>query len=183
MDSIVLDVTLYAVKAILILDNDGERIIAKYYDNTFTHLKEQKQFEKKLYDKTPRSSADIIMLDSMTAVFRSNVDLNFYVIGSSNENEVMLNCVLNGFYDAISTMLRKNVEKKYLMDNLDGVFLALDEVVDGGIILETDSTNIISKVAIKSNPLIQNDDLPLSEQTVVQVLQSAKDQLKRSLLN
>lgn len=44
----------------------------------------------------------------------------------------MLNSVLNGFYDAISTMLRKNVEKKFLMDNLDGVFLALDEVVDGG---------------------------------------------------
>ncbi len=40
--------------------------------------------------------------------------------------------VLNAFYDAISQMLRKNVEKRALMDNLDGVLSILDEIVDGG---------------------------------------------------
>lgn len=32
--------------------------------------------------------AEIIMLDGLTCVYRSNVDLFFYVMGSSNENEV-----------------------------------------------------------------------------------------------
>ena len=40
--------------------------------------------------------------------------------------------VLNALYDAVSQMLRKNVEKRALMDNLDGVLLAVDEIVDGG---------------------------------------------------
>ena len=39
-------------------------------------------------------SAEIIMLDGLTCVYRSNVDLFFYVMGSSNENEVN---VLSGF--------------------------------------------------------------------------------------
>lgn len=40
--------------------------------------------------------------------------------------------VLNCYYDAVSQMLKKNVEKRALLDNLDGVFLALDEVCDNG---------------------------------------------------
>lgn len=44
----------------------------------------------------------------------------------------MLVSVLNAFFDAVSMMLRKNVEKRTLLENLDGVLLAMDEIVDGG---------------------------------------------------
>lgn len=72
-----------------ILDNDGNRILAKYYDqNVFPTSKEQKTFEKNLFNKTHRANAEIIMLDGLTCVYRSNVDLFFYVMGSSHENEV-----------------------------------------------------------------------------------------------
>jgi len=72
-----------------ILDNDGNRILAKYYDkNVFSTSKEQKAFEKNLFSKTHRANAEIIMLDGLTCVYRSNVDLFFYVMGSSHENEV-----------------------------------------------------------------------------------------------
>ena len=46
--------------------------------------------------------------------------------------QLILVSVLNAFYDAISQLLRKNVEKRGLMDNLDGVLSILDEIVDGG---------------------------------------------------
>ncbi|XP_058952039.1 coatomer subunit zeta-1-like [Pocillopora verrucosa] len=176
MDSAVLEASLYTVKAIAILDNDGERVVAKYYDDQYQTTKEQKEFEKNLFNKTHRANAEIIMLDGLTCVYRSNVDLFFYVMGSSNENELILVSVLNAFYDAISQLLRKNVEKRGLMDNLDGVLSILDEIVDGGVIMESDASSILQRVAIK------NDDVPITEQTVAQVLQTAKDQLKWSLL-
>lgn len=75
----------------LILDNDGNRILAKYYDkNVFPAVKDQKAFEKNLFNKTHRANAEIIMLDGLTCVYRSNVDLFFYVMGSSQENEVCI---------------------------------------------------------------------------------------------
>lgn len=81
--------TLYTLKGIAILDNDGNRILAKYYDkNVFPTAKEQRAFEKNLYNKTHRANAEVIMLDGLTCVYRSNVDLFFYVMGSSQENEV-----------------------------------------------------------------------------------------------
>lgn len=80
------------MKGIAILDNDGNRILAKYYDkNVFPTAKEQRTFEKNLFNKTHRANAEIIMLDGLTCVYKSNVDLFFYVMGSSNENEVKSN--------------------------------------------------------------------------------------------
>ena len=44
--------------------------------------------------------------------------------------------------------------------------LALDEICDGGIILEADPSAVAMKVAIRT------DDIPLGEQTVAQVSKS-----------
>ena len=66
------------------------------------------------------------MLEGITAVYKSNVDLFFYVIGAQSENEVFnegesfpvpaLHClsffqllllaVLNGLYDTLSQLLK-----------------------------------------------------------------------------
>jgi hypothetical protein len=35
------------------------------------------------------ASAEIVMFEGLTCVYRSNIDLYFYVIGSSSENEVI----------------------------------------------------------------------------------------------
>jgi len=176
MDTPCIEPSLYSVKAILIVDNDGNRLVAKYYDETFPTTKEQKAFEKNLFNKTHRANAEIIMLDGLTCLYRSNVDLFFYVIGSAQENELILMSVLNCFYDAISHLLKKNVEKRALLDNMDAVFLALDEVCDRGIVLESDPIAIANRISVR------NDELQLGENSMAQVLQSAKEQIRWSLL-
>ncbi|CAF2976977.1 unnamed protein product [Rotaria sp. Silwood2] len=97
-------------------------------------------------------------------------------MGSTNENELMLNSVLTCLFESLSTMLRKNVEKRHLYDNLDLVMLTLDEICDDGIILETDPILITQRVQLRQ------DDIPLGEQTVSQVLSHAKEQIKWSIL-
>ena len=81
----------------------------------------------------------------------------------SQENELILMTVLNCVYDSISQILRKNVEKKALFQNLDIVMLAIDEICDRGVILEADPNAVVSRVALRT------DDIPLGEQTVAQV--------------
>ena len=60
---------------------------------------------------------------------------------------------------------------------LIAVLLAIDELVDGGVVLEADANNIVQRVALKNEA-----DVPLDEQTVAQVLHTATDKLKWSLL-
>jgi len=51
-------------------------------------------------------SAEIIMLDGLTIVYRSSVDLYFYVMGSQYENEVSLNNKFNN-------LKFNSIEKKF----------------------------------------------------------------------
>lgn len=169
-----------------IMDNDGNRILAKYYDkNILSTVKEQKAFEKNLFNKTHRSNTEIIMLDGLTCVYKSNVDLFFYVMGNAYENELILLSVLNCLYDSISFILKKNVEKRLVLDNLEIIMLAFDEICDGGyvlkknyqkianliyiqfpsfsIILDADPSSVVKRVDLR------NDDIPIAEQTVAQV--------------
>uniref|UniRef100_A0A4W5Q4L8 Coatomer subunit zeta n=1 Tax=Hucho hucho TaxID=62062 RepID=A0A4W5Q4L8_9TELE len=176
MDTVMLEPSIYTVKAVLILDNDGERLYAKYYDDTYPSVKEQKAFEKNIFGKTHRTDSEIALLEGLTVVYKSNIDLFFYVVGSSHENELMLMAVLNCLFDSLSQMLRKNVERRALLENMEGLFLAVDEIVDGGVILESDPQQVVHRVALRG------EDVPYSEQTVTQVLQSAKEQIKWSLL-
>lgn len=105
---------------------------------------------------------------------RPSVDLYFYVVGARGENELMLQAVLNCFYDSLAIILRKEVEKRHLFQNLGTVMLAIDEICDKGVLLECDPHQIARRVVLKTT-----DD---GEQTVSQVFNNYKEQLKLSLL-
>lgn len=81
-----------------------------------------------------RFAAEIILLDGMICVYRSNVDLFFYVMSGADENELILVSALNCLYDSISLVLRKNVEKKALIDDMDIAMLIVDEICDNGFV-------------------------------------------------
>ncbi|XP_059899121.1 coatomer subunit zeta-2 isoform X3 [Gadus macrocephalus] len=195
MDSMSMEPSLYTVKALFILDNDGNRLLSKYYDpELYPSMKEQNNFEKNVFNKTHKADNEIAFLEGMTVVYKSSIDLFFYVVGSPQENELMLMSVLNCLFDALTQILSscagchgnrcgsnaggwgKNVERRYLLENMEGVFLVVDEIIDGGVILESDPQQVLQKVNYKS------DESPLSEQSVAQVIQSAKDQIKWSIL-
>ncbi|CAD6884837.1 unnamed protein product [Tilletia controversa] len=220
------NLSLYTTTAILILDTDGNRLIAKYYQpphasaaagapstgpapphlgfggtgglpsqlsavNPYPSFKEQRVFEKAVFDKTRRahtlaassaaaSGADNILLyDSQLVVYKASLDVIFYVVGPASENELMLGGVLNAFFDATSMLLRQQVEKRALLENLDLVTLALDETVDDGIILETDSTAIASRV---SRPRPDPTELPINEQTLMSAYSSLRDRVAQRIL-
>ena len=163
----------------LVLDTEGNRVLAKYYpqpkdasvpDSKFSSVKEQKAFEKGLWEKTKKPGGpfvlcrcaveplcrislktfrlfvlthmetfspilflgDVILFDSHLALFKHSLDLIFYIIGPATENELMLAAALNTFSDALSMLLRNQVEKRSVLENLDMVLLCLDETIDDG---------------------------------------------------
>lgn len=64
---------------------------------------------------------------------KTTVDLHFIVVGPlATSNELMLQLVLNAFHDAVSLLLRGQIEKRNVLEALDMVLLAADETVDDG---------------------------------------------------
>ncbi|GKB02656.1 coatomer subunit zeta-1-like protein, partial [Tanacetum coccineum] len=118
------------------------------------------------------------MFENNIVIYKFAQDLHFFVTGGDDENELIISTVLQGFFDAVGLLLRGNVDKKEALENLDLILLCLDEIVDGGIILETDANVIAGKVASHS----VDSGAPLSEQTISQALATAREHLTRSLL-
>lgn len=73
-----------------------------------------------------------MIYDSHLAVYKHSLDTIFYVIGSTSENELMMQASLGAFFDALSLLLRNQIEKRAILENLDLVLLCLDETIDDG---------------------------------------------------
>ncbi|KAH6568981.1 hypothetical protein BASA50_000447 [Batrachochytrium salamandrivorans] len=172
------NMSLVSVKAAIVLDSEGQRVMAKYYSTDYPSTKDQKTFERSLFDKTKKLSSEIILFDNLIIVYKSVVDLFIYFVGSTDENEIMLHSSLQGFSDALSILLKSQVEKRSLMDNMDIALLTLDESVDDGIILETDASQIASRVTKRGS---DTDNIPIGEQTIAQALKTAQEQLVKRL--
>ncbi|KAJ0008223.1 hypothetical protein Pint_28978 [Pistacia integerrima] len=158
-----------SVKNILLLDSEGKRVAVKYFSDDWATNGAKLAFEKNVFIKTLKTNA------RMEGIY----DLHFFVTGGENENELLLTGVLQGFFDAITLLLRNNVDKREALENLDLIFLCVDEIVDEGIILETDASVIAGKVAIHS---MDGGGAPLAEQTLSQALATAREHITRTLL-
>ncbi|URE39435.1 hypothetical protein MUK42_06093 [Musa troglodytarum] len=171
-----------SIKNILLLDSEGKRVAVKYYSDDWPSLSAKLAFEKSVFTKTQktnaRTEAEIVMFDGYIVVYKFIQDLHFFVTGGDDENELILATVLQGFFDAVGLLLRNNVDKRTALENLDLILLCLDEIIDGGIILETEASVIAGKVATHG----LDGAASLSEQTISQALATAREHLARSLL-
>ena len=154
-----MNLSLYSVQAFVVLDTEGNRVLAKYYrpknhplgeSKELLTLKDQKAFEKGLFSKTKKSggtyyhslmpillnaiTGDIILYDSHLVVYKHSLDLILYFIAGSTENEIMLYSALSSLTDALTMLLRNSLEKRGVLENLDLVLLCLDETIDDGYV-------------------------------------------------
>jgi len=179
------------IKAILVVDGDGKRIMARYYGAPeFPTGEAEATFEKKLYDKTMRTNAkneaEVIMFDNIVTVYRNSADVWFYVVGSQLENELILVHVLMALLEALNGALRTSPDKRTLLDNFDILMLTVDELIDGGMILESDAAAIVNRVGMKSAesgaPGGEGASAFSGDQTFNTMFASAREQIARSLL-
>lgn len=169
-------------------------------------------------------------------VYKNSGDVAFYVVGDTDENELLLESVLSTLTEAISFLLRyaggspsprlfecaltrgfvrgpcradettwNQVDRRTLAENLDYLYLVVDELVDGGcvvihecrvvvpwavlltfvgvsshsrrIVLESDPKAIADRVAMRDTAAEASGSSsgPISEQTIAKAFSVAKD--------
>lgn len=175
-----------SIAAVIILDSDGRRIVTSYYKSSFASSTEEMAYERRLFDKTARTNAkneaEIIILDGLVTVYRNSCDVWMYVVGMQTENELILVNVLTAMYETLSTLLRAPPDKRLLLDNFDVLLVAIDEMIDAGMILETDSGAIVNRVGMKGAEAGVPGGETFSEGNLNSMFASARESLARSLL-
>ncbi|WPH00470.1 Hypothetical protein R9X50_00329900 [Acrodontium crateriforme] len=193
------NMSLFSVNAILLLAaDDSSRVLTKYYSpphipanvqgnnypgaQPYPTLKEQKAFEKGLLEKTAKQTSDVILYDNRVVVFKMESDVMLYVVGGANENEIMLYNVVLALRDALNILLKNSVDKRTLIENYDLASLCIDEIVDDGIILETDPVIIASRVSRPPQQDVPNmQGIDLSEEGLLKIYQFGKQKLGERL--
>jgi coatomer subunit zeta len=70
-------------------------------------------------------------------------------IGPANESELVLAYLCEGMFDALTQLMGGSADRTMVLDNLELVFLLIDEHCDGGIILEVDGHKLASAVLLR----------------------------------
>lgn len=154
--------------AILVLDGDGNRLAGKYYgdflknkqgDKTAEELRTlfEKQLQQKIAGIAARGdAAEVVTCQGRTAVFCGGSiggggggEVRVVHIGPPNESELVLAYLCEGMYDALANLMGGSTDRATVLENLELVFLLIDEHCDGGIILEVDGSKLASAVLLR----------------------------------
>ncbi|SBS81209.1 coatomer zeta-1 subunit [Plasmodium ovale curtisi] len=158
--------------------------IGRGCDETYNGLrgiKDQKLFEADITEKSKKlccgsSEVEVLLLNKYIVLCLSINDVNMYIVGDENDNEIILYELMQTIQDSLNNITNNQIGKKQLIDKLDLVYLLLDEIADCGIIMETNSNVIISRLYMQEGEL--HEHTPLN-----QAISSAKDNIIRSLLS
>ena len=146
-----LEDAIHVIKGIMLLDESGDRIYAKYYTDDFKlDVKKQRHFEEKLHKQTKNmkayGEAEVAIIQGIITVFKFDTEGCFYVICDVFMSAVVLEAVLMCFYTCIDKLFDGKIEKRLLLENFALIILTVDEMLDGGVILDIDPDSVITKV-------------------------------------
>ena len=102
--------------------------------------------------------SDIMNVDNYVAVFRCYSDMTIYVLGDGrHDNELILSSVLDCIHECFDSIFKHNIERKSLINNMTGVILVIDELIDQGVIMQLDSQTILQRIGSKSGDFSQEN--------------------------
>lgn len=175
---------LHHVEGIAILDTAGDRIFAKYYSDssTLNTIDGQLCLESAVHQAVqeskqssmPTSNNEIIIIGNYTVVYWVDSEVICLVVGKRTENEVVLSSVLKTFVDSLQLELNAPfLAKRHLLMRYDAVLLTVDEMLDAGIILETDPNNIANEVG----PYIMDSSVEIAHKALSSMNKYLRDNL------
>jgi len=123
----------------------------------------ERQLQSKIGGISARpDAAEVVTVAGKTAVFcggsaqqpgggggGASTDVRVVHIGPPGESELVLAYLVEGMYDALNQLMGGTTDRNMILDNLELVFLLIDEHCDGGIILETDGKKLSGSVLLR----------------------------------
>lgn len=171
-----LNISLYTVSAVLILDNEGQRLYSKYYQtnspnsnnvelttNQYKNQSQQLKFESEIFKKINKIHQDIILFDNHLITYKQTNDIILILVTSINENESLIYSLTTNLNEALTILLDNTLDKQTILEKYDLISLGIDETIDDGIILEIDPAIIVSRVTNSASSSNISNELNLNK--------------------
>ena len=129
----------------------------------------ERQLQTKIQGIAARiDAAEVVNVLDKTAVFcggsaagaAAGGDIRVVHVGPNNESELVLAYLCEGMHEALNHLMGGQTDKTMILDNLELVFLLIDEHCDGGIILEVDANKLASSVLLRDEEVVDIQQPP-----------------------
>lgn len=156
------------LRAIVLLDMDGKRILGQH-----TSIQtNDPTFERRLFIKTKgtRIKEECFSLDGLLVLHKFFADFHLYVIGAAHANPMHLESVTSCLVDLMRMLTSKSqLELSVIETHKARLLLAMDQICDSGLTLETDANLVHARIGLKADG---------SEPSMVRKLQTASELIK-----
>lgn len=117
-------------------------------------------------------TGDVLLYNDHLVLYISSSNVKIFIIASSSANELVIDSVLRGIESALNTLLKGSIDARGIIDNMDYVLLAIDELCEDGIIFETSGDDIASRVVMNSSV---GGGSAVNQETLYEAYQKARD--------
>lgn len=176
------------VKAVVVINHEGKRICSRFCDRSlWSDQESQRAFEMSLLRKVQAmgdvsENVDVMEFSDYVIAYKQADDMYMFVVGGGQENELIMAEVLQALDETLHITMRGQVFEEAVLENLESMLLVVDELVDQeGVIMESEPQELAMRVGQHGGGFM--DQVPLGEQTLGQALQTARDQITRSILS
>lgn len=164
----------------------------------------ERQLQAKIVGIAARpDAAEVVTVMGKTAVFCGGTspagsggtgDVRVIHVAPPEESELVLAHLCEGMYDAMTHLMSGHTDRNMILDNLEMIFLLIDEHCDGGLILETDGSKLASSVLLRDDADGMDMErgagggaasggisIPSGDMTIAQALRQAREQIISNL--
>ena len=75
--------------------------------------------------------------------------MTIFIIGHIDDNELILGMLLDCMHECFDRIFRKGIERKSLIENMSGVILVIDELLDQGVIMHLEPSTVLARIDTK----------------------------------
>ena len=161
-----LNISLQTISAVILLDNEGSRLYANYYQTqspkeaktthtpevNFQTVAQQLKFESSVFSKINKAHQDVLLFDNHLIAYKQSNDIVLIIVAKINENESLVFSLVSNMFESLNILLENTIDKSTVLKKYDMVSLAIDETIDDGIIIEIEPAIIVSRVTNPPNP-------------------------------
>ena len=140
------------IKFIIILDNSGKLIYGKYFIDK--DQERQREFEKQLCFQVKnlnisQGELDIFNIDDYNVFVKIIGEIAYFIGVNEDDNECLGYNFCKIFETCLGNITNDNFDRQKIYDNLDKIMLLIDEMVDNGLIINTDPDSIEKLISHK----------------------------------
>ena len=133
------------IKFIIILDNSGKLIYGKYFIDK--DQERQREFEKQLCFQVKnlnisQGELDIFNIDDYNIFVKIIGEIAYFIGLNENDNECLGYNFCKIFENCVGNITNDNFSRQKIFDNLGKIMLIIDEMVDNGLIINSDPDSI-----------------------------------------